>query len=313
MTNVKENLKELMEDLGGRIRNPLILSFILVWLYFHWQLVYLLFTMDMTLPMDSRLGSVKTYISQRNYWLGMLGKPLVWAFISLTCYYLIAIAAQAIKVLVGKRLNAFLLIKIDNGAYALKTELNELKRKNNNLIKEHDDAKNSLAGVVTENTDIKQQMNELRRDYNDLAKNYNAIKDNINNNEKFIEQMTETMVWLLSKVRGIKKQIGRSEILLNHFEVINGNWQGLINDSYLSKDAGSVLNINIQDEKVTDFSENKTGIIKGLSYDRKKELINYTLNLDSDKKDQRLALIRLNKNELFGLIDERVIYFKRQM
>lgn len=154
MSELKSKVNEILEDLGGRIRNPLILTFILVWLYYHWTLIYQILTIDNSSPIEFRLGIFKSYIKQNRGWCGMIGIPIFWAFIALPVYYVIGIAAQGIKVIFAKRLNAYMLAKIDTGNFALKTEL-ELEKSNLMKVnKELEMTKQANASMVAERGDI---------------------------------------------------------------------------------------------------------------------------------------------------------------
>ena len=121
-----------MDDLGGRFRNPLVLSFILVWLCKHWELVYMLYNFNENLNLSDRIFQIKHYIGEQKF-QGIFLIPLGLAFISLISFYLIGICAQAIKVLIGKRLTAALLAASDRGKYELKTVSDKNKRQNREL------------------------------------------------------------------------------------------------------------------------------------------------------------------------------------
>jgi hypothetical protein len=314
MVTLRNKVNEIISDMSGRIRNPMILSFILVWLYFHWQLVYLLFTMDTALPMSNRLVSLRTYIADHNNWYGMIGKPLIWSFISLAAYYLIAIVGQAIRIFVGKRLNAHMLSKVDRGAFALKIDLEELRKRNDSLIKELNEVNDSLARYVSDNSKLKTKNDGLSIDLSRITNEYETAKSNILNNPKFIEHFSNTLVVLLgraNKVDGITNRKG--EVLKSHFSVINGNWKGLYG-GFLPQNSGTVFDVIVHNEMATDFQGNELGSIEDFSFDRGLSLINFKLKRtkETPPRYEAFYLILIHSDEMIGLYNDNFISFKRE-
>ncbi len=314
MAEIREKINEIMEDMGGRIRNPLILSFILVWLYFHWQLIYLVLTMDSTLPVASRLGSVKIYINEHNNWCGMIGIPLLWSFVSLCLYYLIAIAGQAIRILFGKRFNAFMLYKIDKGAFALKTELDLERKKNNKLQNELNKVKDSSNSLVTENSDLENENGQLSSELNKISGEYERAKTHVYNNEKFIERHQNTLVALLARSKQVKDvAIPRAEVLRNHFSVINGNWNGLYGN-FLPQNSGNALNLIIDHESVLDYQGQEVGTMEDFSFEKSLNLVEFKLKKTKDNivSVDQFYLIIINRDEMIGLYNKDFVSLKRE-
>lgn len=310
---MRDKIKEILDDMGSRIRNPLILSFILVWLYFHWQLVYIVFTIEETVPIKLRLDVLKSYTYSKG-WCGMIGWPLLISFLSLIVYYLIAILAQAIKVLLGKRLNAFMLYKFDTGSYAHKSELETERKKNKKLQEELDKARSVQGKYLSENSDLETENSDLGKELNRLSNEYETAKSHIHNNPKFIEKYSNLLVFLLGRannVEGIKKKNG--EILRSHFSVVNGNWEGLYG-TFLPQNSGTSLNIIIDNEKVLDFSNNQIGEIIDFSFEKNLDLIDFKLKRikESPQHLEVFHLIRINRNEMIGLYNDNFVKFKRE-
>jgi hypothetical protein len=150
MSSFKEKINEITSDLGGRIKNPLILSFIFVWLYQNWSLIFIYFNLNPTFSFGEKLFILRIYINSYGF-KGLFWNPLLYAFFSLIIYYLIAITAQLVKLIVGERFNAAIILYFDKSKYILRTihkktlEVNrELKIKEGELESEIEINKSKL-------------------------------------------------------------------------------------------------------------------------------------------------------------------------
>src|SRR6478752_5800833 len=125
---MKEKIEEFLGDFNNRVKNPLIFTFIVVWLYFHWHIVYWLLTFDDGLSLPERYGVLTDYVNEKKF-SGLIGYPLAYSFLSLTGFYLIANASQFIKLFFGQKLNTFILDRFDNSKLVTREELNQEKEK----------------------------------------------------------------------------------------------------------------------------------------------------------------------------------------
>jgi hypothetical protein len=209
MSSFKDTFKEVLEDFGGRIKNPLITSFILVWLYHHWLLVYTLFSFN-SYSFLSRVHFL-VYYSTNEGFCGMVLCPLGWAFVSLGLYYFIAVMAQLLKILIGIRFNAAIITLFDKGNYVTKTVHNKLKKEKNelkisvdNIEKERDDAKSTLKQKESElekekvnhATKIDEKdgkIGELSADLSAVQKDRLLIQDKVTKLEEDKKVLTDTL------------------------------------------------------------------------------------------------------------------------
>lgn len=172
MSTFKEKFKEVMDDLGGRIKNPLITTFILVWLYKHWLLIFVVFSFnDFTLV--GKVRFLVTYIKSQEFY-GMIWSPILWSFMSLIVYYLIAIIAQLVKLLIGNQFNAAVITLFDKRKYVLKTEHDKIKKLNKDLKASNDSVETTKEVAVSK---LKQKEAEFETKEKNLNRTI-SIKDN---------------------------------------------------------------------------------------------------------------------------------------
>ncbi len=310
MAEVKEKINEIMDDLRGRIRNPLILSFILVWFCFHWDLIYSILTIDLSIPLASRLEIMKDYMRSEAGWRGMIFKPLGWSFVSLVSYYLIAIAAQGIKVLVAKRLNAALLAKIDTGSFALKSELKAEKNYSKKLNQELEREKTTLASYQTEKEKTDMQVTHLRTQLHNAERERDEFKNNVLSNKQFIESFEQSLLFLLAKAKGLDLiHFNRQELLKSHYKIISGNWDVFSSQIY-TKNSGTSNYFVFDNDKALDRSGSTFGNIIDLSYDKGYGLVSFTIN--KGNVNEKFHLIRLHEDEMIGFWDNQFVHFKRK-
>ncbi|MDP3493820.1 MAG: hypothetical protein Q8R82_11950 [Hyphomonadaceae bacterium] len=316
MTELKTKINEIIDDIKGRIRNPLILSFILVWLYQHWSLLYQMLTINVALPVESRLSLFKKYIEDHSGWYGMIGSPLIWSFISLACYYVIAIAAQAIKIYLGKRLNAFMLAKVDIGSFALKTELSEEKDNLKRVRKDLETNQVLLNSLAIERDSLDEKLQSVMKELNDKTRSLNFSENNILSNKNFQAKFEEVILFLLSQYADIKQEhIRRQEFHSNYFKVLNGSWS-IHKNLLFSRNSGNTQNLKFNNEKVLQLSDDNYGDIFDFRFDKQYHILNFTIHINKDsnplnQKKEKYVLIQINVDEFIGFCDMQFSHLKR--
>lgn len=156
---IKEWFKDTIEEIEGRFKNPLILSFVIVWLYKHWEIIYMIFNFEKNIPFPYKIMFIKIYIIENGF-QNMVLWPLFISILSLIVFYLIGVIAQFIKLWLGKRLPAHLMGKYDTGNYELKSVSDNYKKRNKQYL--------------TDIKDIQEQLNvkneQADKDYEEIEK-----------------------------------------------------------------------------------------------------------------------------------------------
>lgn len=307
---MKEKIEEFIEDLKGRLRNPLILSFILVWLYYHWTLVYLILTIDKTIPVEQRLAKLTKYTSEEG-WCNMLFYPLLISFVSLTCYYLIANIAQFIQVWVGKRLNVEMLKKSDTGRFILKSEYEKEKKKikqTQAMLTEQQAIIEELSQNISDN---KKEYNELHQHYSKIQIEYNKVIQNIDYNLNFEKNITVPLMYFLAHYHSIKIKDLEKDSLRKDYNMINGEWSIISYDQVTSR-AGSKTDIIIDDKLIRTMDGKEYAIIKDLNYYENVSYLLLQIQRKTPSEELYYYLIKINGNKFIGVTKGKFIEFVRR-
>ncbi len=307
MSEFKDRIDEIMTDLKGRIRNPLILSFILVWMYFHWRFLYQGFSLDDEFGIDERLRRLEGYVTCKG-WYGMVGKPLWVSFVSLIVYYLIAIVAQLAKV-GGKYLYAWIFAKIDPNEFVLRTEL-EIEKKHSKTLKAQLDKANSEAIELTDFKDnVDDQMEKLLSQINTLKDELEKAKHNVNYNRSFKDKFETTLAYLFAQTQSINIQSPLQDLEKDNFSIINGRWR-ITASNFLGQKSGTLTELSIDENEVRAYDNSNYGKISKLVYDHKYNLLNFVIV--RKESNEIYQLIRINKDEFIGFKNKEFTVFEKR-
>jgi hypothetical protein len=212
MNSLKDRIDEIIADLNGRFRNPLILTFLLVWLYYHWVFIYEIATIDHKIIVFQRKAYFQAYVKGQG-WCGMVGYPILVAVGSLISFYLIGVFAQFIKLWLGKRLPAAILAKYDTGKYELKALTEKYKTKVKSL--EEKDKINSA--------EIEELQSKLRDQEASATQMYSELSSKYIRSE---EDLTETR----SLNKNLQGEIKESKLNLEVAQNLNEKYVQTIED-----------------------------------------------------------------------------------
>lgn len=311
MSEFKEKFNEIMDDLKGRIRNPLILSFILVWLYFHWEFIYQLFTINNALPVASRLSVFTKYIKDNGTY-EMIFHPLWVSFCSLLMYYIIAIIAQLIKV-GGKYLYSSILARVDPHSFVLRTELDKEKKHVKSLKHELSAATQENANLISFKESAIENLDKLRKDIGGLRQEHTLVQNNINYNLKFRDEVENTIIYLLALKNDMASSahLVKPDIHKNHYKALNGSWKIVSNEHKLEKSIGSTQNLSFDNDKIYRPGGDSYGQVEDLTFDKKYRLLSFSITSSNQPNLGIYHLLKVNEEEMIGLYNHNFVYFKR--
>ncbi|MES2566215.1 MAG: hypothetical protein V4565_05080 [Bacteroidota bacterium] len=177
---IKEWFNQTVEDLDNRFRNPLILSFVIVWLINNWELVYMIFNFNANYSLNLKLLDLKFYLSSKDS-CTLLWMPIGFAFISLFGFYVIGVASQLMKLFIGTKLPLYLMGRHDNSKYVYRTELEKFEKSSNQYFKELREKQSELIDMKDQtDKDLKtiisnkEEIEDLKNKKSDLAMNLNS-------------------------------------------------------------------------------------------------------------------------------------------
>ena len=306
-----DKAKEIFEDYKGRIKNPLIASFILIWLYKHWSLLFWVLASDEKISIYMKIDKVQEYIDGKG-WLGMVLYPFLISCFAMPAYFLIANLAQWVYIWVGKRLNAEIVSRADAGLMIKKTELNKEKDKAKVLKKNIED----LTLEVDNLTQFKQNSYDIIEKYENESKQYKVqlttAKTNINFNEKFQEQFIYTLIYLLGKSRGqMIEGIINSNIVNYNLSLLKGSWE-LQKHDFIESTNFQTTALNINDSKVTRFNDEKYGRITDFTIDQSTKICELTIERE-DGQQEKSTFFQVNSNLFKGISEGKYVVLSRKL
>ncbi len=301
MSDIKEKFTEVMQDFGGRIKNPLIATFILVWLYQHWTLVFRLFNTYENFSVEEKLFLAKIYITHYGF-CGMIIHPLITSFGSLICYYLIGILAQLIKI-GGRYLNS-LIAKLDNPNFVPRTELKKEEAYSKTLKRE-------LIKANDENKDLIEFKHNAQQEYGAINRKLQNAESNILSNSNFQRNFEEIMMYLLHRAKSVPEtNIRPSELHDNYFKVINGSWIFYTNQMF-DKNRGTSHNYKINDSKVSNLNNEHIGEIFDLKFDKQYRILEFVMMHHHPSKKDQYYMIEISPDEWLGFCNAQYCHIKR--
>ena len=307
MSEIQQRIEDVMEDFKGRIRNPLILSFLLVWLYCHWALVYKFLTINESINVDDRILIFKKYIWSYG-WIGMILKPLILSFVSLAFFYFIGALGQFIKVMVGKRFTAWITLKFDVGNYVTKVEYESSKRKLKNSQIEIERINNEYHSLQDRLKIAEKKRNDSITQMQDEKNKVNELEKNITSNKDYKTRLEITLTYLLAKVHSINVSLD-TNFIKDSFAVIDGNWQIGDSKNYV-KEANSFSYFIFEKGVVYNQKKDKQFNIYDLEYDRVNRIIRFGTSIGNIT--EKYVLIKMSDDELIGFKgDNTFVRFNR--
>ncbi len=218
-----QRVKDILNELTGRFRNPLIFTFTLIWLYFHWSFIYMFFQAETSISSIIRIDYLKNYTREQG-WLGMVGSPLFWSFVSLISFYLIGTAAQIIQLFLGKWLPTKLLGNLDKRKYEYKFISDNLRKQVIELKKEIDSHKSNLEINDAELTSLSKKQQERLTESNQKIGELNATISTLQlDNQEFKNQLESTDK-LIERLRvdkhKLQDELNQTKILSNKINFI---------------------------------------------------------------------------------------------
>lgn len=310
---MKEKIDELLEDFKGRLKNPLILSFILVWFYYHWAIIYWVLTVEDSITVDPRTDKITKYITEQGF-CGMVLCPLITSFGSLVVYYLIANSSQFIQIWVGKRLNVAMLLKSDKGRYVERVILEKEKKKNKELNNQINELSQEIDRIKRNKDDSEKLVDDLEIERDEAVLELGKAKQNIDYNLSFKKSILKPLIYLLGKENGISVNgLSTPNLLKKDYTLLQGNWE--INDfSSIDNDTHSVTVINIEEKEVTYFDGKEYGTLTQIQIDFTTSILNFKI-LRKEVPMQIIEnyhVVQINKNEYIGIMNNSYINFKRR-
>ena len=118
---IRDFLISFKDNLNEKSRNPFLGTYLIVWLFRNWELVYTLFHFDPEQKLEHKVGFIKGYYSQHDFIENLLTN-IYWAFGLLILTYLLLSISRLIVNLSDKRITPWIYKITDSNSIVLKSE-----------------------------------------------------------------------------------------------------------------------------------------------------------------------------------------------
>lgn len=260
-----EVINSFFNNVKDKLTNPYFGTLILVLLFHHWELIFIIFNFDDNVTLDTKLNSIKEYISINISFQNLMWDAL-WAVILMLSGYLVIVITRSIVLWVEFWLMPFITGKIIN----------------KNVVK-----KDEYDKVVKEREEYFDQYEEQRKNVRNFSKTIDEQTEQIKQKDKD----------LLKQTRTISETIKELDLTKNKLEKSSNEASNKSKELELAKNSISELNRNLE------FKTDKVNKFEHLFFDKENqsfyssienfppEVINKVNELKKDNK--LMALIQL--------------------
>ncbi len=183
-----EVINSFFKNVKDKLTNPYFGTFILVLLFHHWELLYIIFNFDENVSLDVKLKSIKKYISINITFESVMYDAL-WALILMLAGYLIIVITRSIVLWVEFWLMPFITGKIIN----------------KNVVKKEEYDK-----AVKEREEYFDQYEEQRENVRTFSKTIDEQTEQIKEKDKNLLEQTKTISLTVKELESTKSELEKS-------------------------------------------------------------------------------------------------------
>jgi hypothetical protein len=170
-----EVINSFFNNVKDKLTNPYFGTLILVLLFHHWELLYVIFNFDDNVSLDNKLNSIKEYIST-NITFESLMLDALWTLILMLTGYLIIVITRSIVLWVEFWLMPFITGKIINKNVVQKDEYDKVVKEREEYFDQYEEQRNN---VRTFSKTIDEQTEQIKQKDKDLLKQTKTISETV--------------------------------------------------------------------------------------------------------------------------------------
>lgn len=228
-----EVINSFFNNVKDKLTNPYFGTLILVLLFHHWELIFIIFNFDDYVTLDTKLNSIKEYISINISFQNLMWDAL-WTLILMLSGYLVIVITRSIVLWVEFWLMPFITGKIIN----------------KNVVK-----KDEYDKVVKEREKYFDQYEEQRKNVRNFSKTIDEQTEQIKQKDKD----------LLKQTRTISQTIKELDLTKNKLEKSSNEASNKSKELELAKNSISELNRNLE------FKTDKVNKFEHLFFDKENQ------------------------------------------
>lgn len=170
-----EVINSFFNNVKDKLTNPYFGTLILVLLFHHWELLYIIFNFDDNITLDIKLNSIKEYISINISFQDLMWDAL-WALILMLTGYLIIVITRSIVLWVEFWLMPFITGKIINKNVVKKDEYDKVVKEREEYFDQYEEQRKNVRNF---SKTIDEQTEQIKQKDKDLLKQTRTISETI--------------------------------------------------------------------------------------------------------------------------------------
>ncbi|MGE4346896.1 MAG: hypothetical protein AB7D46_05720 [Flavobacteriaceae bacterium] len=170
-----EVINSFFNNVKDKLTNPYFGTLILVLLFHHWELLYIIFNFDDNVTLDIKLNSIKEYISINISFQNLMWDAL-WALILMLTGYLIIVITRSIVLWVEFWLMPFITGKIINKNVVKKDEYDKVVKEREEYFDQYEEQRKNVRNF---SKTIDEQTEQIKQKDKDLLKQTRTISETI--------------------------------------------------------------------------------------------------------------------------------------
>ena len=170
-----EVINSFFNNVKDKLTNPYFGTLILVLLFHHWELIFIIFNFDDNVNLDTKLNSIKEYISINISFQNLMWDAL-WALILMLTGYLIIVFTRSIVLWVEFWLMPFITGKIINKNVVKKDEYDKVDKEREEYFDQYEEQRKNVRNF---SKTIDEQTEQIKQKDKDLLKQTRTISETI--------------------------------------------------------------------------------------------------------------------------------------
>jgi hypothetical protein len=219
-----EIINSFFGNIKDKLTNPYFGTLILVLLFNHWELIYVIFNFDNGLILENKLTFIENYITENLTFLSVFFDAL-WALVFMLSGYLIIVLTRSIVLWVEFWLMPFITGKIINKNVVRRNEYDKVVKEREDYFDRYEVQREN---VRTFSKTIDEQTEQIKQKHKDLLKNYKTIsetveeldmtKDRLHRSVKNAEDKTQKLEFSDNTIAELKRNNEYTTDKLKRFE-----------------------------------------------------------------------------------------------
>lgn len=215
---VKDFLVSFSDNFKERVKNPLLGTYLLVWLVRNWDLIYSLFNFDSNLKLKDKIGFVNNYFKKTDFVENLLIN-IYWAFGLLILTYLLVNASRFIVNLSEKQLTPWIYKITDSKSIVLKNEYERIRSQSDDMQVRLDNEREAKSRLEFRIKNLENELIEIGKSKKSVSAD-EMLKSELQNNTTKTQERTDILITKL-KAKNLQQDFLNTYLGIQQGDTLN--------------------------------------------------------------------------------------------